>query len=333
MAVIVLGAGATRGASFVDPLKNPCLPPLDADFHTQLQRIRNRKHRRTIDRVIRDTVEIFGVNFRVTMETLFATLEHAERMLQTTGERRDFKTTDLKDKRQQLQQAIAAVFEEAISPAGPDQSPCSYHDALVDRLESGDTIISFNYDCVIDDSLRRRGDDKWNAHYGYGFKLARGGGANLRGDQSWSPKAPALKPNTLHLLKLHGSLHFRINDSISPPGILLKRLPHTRTRNRRFSIIPPESQKRFDEGAFAHLWKLAGRSIYQATSIVVIGYSFQPTDLHSTALFQTNTRRASLRARRRTRDVLQRALGNQTRVVVFDTMEEFGAADRTLWDT
>jgi hypothetical protein len=45
MALFVLGAGATRGASFVNPAKNPCLPPLDLDFYAQLQRIANSKHR------------------------------------------------------------------------------------------------------------------------------------------------------------------------------------------------------------------------------------------------------------------------------------------------
>jgi hypothetical protein len=29
MALFVLGAGATSGASFVNPANNPCLPPLD----------------------------------------------------------------------------------------------------------------------------------------------------------------------------------------------------------------------------------------------------------------------------------------------------------------
>jgi hypothetical protein len=76
MALFVLGAGATRGASFVDPVKNPCLPPLDADFYAQLQRIRNPKHEETIKSVIEDTVELFGINFQVTMETVFTTLEH-----------------------------------------------------------------------------------------------------------------------------------------------------------------------------------------------------------------------------------------------------------------
>jgi hypothetical protein len=32
MALFVLGAGATRGASFVNPANNPCLPPLDLEL-------------------------------------------------------------------------------------------------------------------------------------------------------------------------------------------------------------------------------------------------------------------------------------------------------------
>lgn len=73
--VVVLGAGATRGASFVDASKNACLPPLDADFFTQLQRVRNPKHKELIDAVLADAYDLFGVNFKLTLETMFATIE------------------------------------------------------------------------------------------------------------------------------------------------------------------------------------------------------------------------------------------------------------------
>ena len=109
MALFVLGAGATRGASFVKPADNPCLPPLDLDFYAQLQRIKNVKHQKTVRDVIKDTVELFGVNFQVTMETVFTTLEHTARMIETTGENRDFKRSDLDAKKERLMQAIAAT--------------------------------------------------------------------------------------------------------------------------------------------------------------------------------------------------------------------------------
>ena len=53
MAIFLFGAGATRGASFVNPADNPCLPPLDFDFYAQLQRIANLKHKQTVRDVLR----------------------------------------------------------------------------------------------------------------------------------------------------------------------------------------------------------------------------------------------------------------------------------------
>ena len=68
----------------------------------QLQRIANAKHRQTVRDVIKDTVDLFGVNFQVTMESVFTTLEQTSRMIETTGENRDFKRSDLDQKKQRL---------------------------------------------------------------------------------------------------------------------------------------------------------------------------------------------------------------------------------------
>ena len=52
--------------------------------------------------------------------------------------------------------------------------PCAYHASLVGAVAPRDTIISFNYDCVIDHALRKGGEGKWSAQYGYCFRtLAR----------------------------------------------------------------------------------------------------------------------------------------------------------------
>src|ERR687897_589520 len=115
MAVFIFGAGGTPGWRFVDPGKDPCLPPLDADFFTHLQRVQNPKHQPLIEAVMRDVVELFGQNFAVTMETVFATLEHTSRMLGTTGESRDFKREDLTAKRDMLKQALAVVLEDSLT--------------------------------------------------------------------------------------------------------------------------------------------------------------------------------------------------------------------------
>jgi hypothetical protein len=108
MALFVLGAGATRGSSFVDPTEDPCLPPLDGDFFTQLQRVRNPKHRQLITSVMAHIVDLFGPNFETTMEQVFTTLEHSIRMLAVTSKKETQVGSKLKDVRDRLVQAIAA---------------------------------------------------------------------------------------------------------------------------------------------------------------------------------------------------------------------------------
>src|SRR5687768_3334680 len=103
--VYILGAGATRGASFVKDT-SICKPPLDADFFTQIQRIRNPKHQQLIDDVIADAVRMFGTNFNLTLETMFTTIEHTVRMINATRETRDFKRDDLNEIRKRLMAAI-----------------------------------------------------------------------------------------------------------------------------------------------------------------------------------------------------------------------------------
>lgn len=348
MALFILGAGATRGASFVDPTVDPCIPPLDGDFFTQLQRVRNPKHRDLISSVMKDVVQVFGINFDVTMETVFSTLEHTIRMLGTTGDNRDFKRKDLSEMRDRLEQAIAVVLEDSLAEKDAQghsslrMRSCTFHDAFVDSiLQPGDDVISFNYDCLLDDSLRRLGDDKWNARYGYGFDLGARG-KQLSGDEYWQPKSPAAQSETIKVFKLHGSLHFDITGTDDRPSVKLKQRPYTKQYgNLRFSIIPPEWHKAYDKGAFAKLWKQAAAAIYRAKNIVTIGYSLPDTDLHSTALFRTSVKSKALKSlvtvnpdrgsRSRSRVVLQRGIKNETRVLSFNYLSEFVAADRRIW--
>jgi len=349
MALFVFGAGATRGCSFVDSRRFPCIPPLDRDFFTQLQRVANPKHKELVSDVMQDVVELFGVNFEATMEAVFTTLEHTIRMLKTTGENRDFKASELTKKRDRLKQAIAVVLEESLTKnregtSSVDPKACEHHKKFVTKiLQPRDAIITFNYDCVIDFSLKTWGSYKWNAHYGYGFNLGPGG-RNVVGHDFWQPREPSPKPETAMLYKLHGSLHFDIKGDDDSPHVKLKQRPYTKQAGGglRFTIIPPEWHKEFDKGAFGPLWAKASEAINRADHIVLIGYSLPPTDLHSTALFRTSVRKAGLKslivvnpdreARRRTREVLQRGLNDKTRILSFDHFPEFLAAKRDMWE-
>lgn len=343
MRLFLFGAGATRGASFVSIKDNACLPPLDNDFFTQLQRIKNPKHDAIIKDVIRDVTSIFGTNFQLTLETVFSTLENIIRMVKTAGEKRDFKVEELEKMRINLLQAIAAVLEESLAvklhptkqqsvrknPSSLKHQECTFHAKLVKLLVPSDNLISFNYDCLLDDALRDHGNLKWNAQYGYGFPLRKHG--LLKGFEYWQPKSPASKDNTIKLFKLHGSLHFKFKGKI----LTLKERPYTKQKgNLQFEIIPPEVRKDFDEDGskFSKLWKQAGSSIHKAKTLVIIGYSFPRTDLHSTALFRVSLKKNGLekliivnpdkQARMRTREVLIRGISSRTRIMVFDSLRD-----------
>jgi SIR2-like domain len=212
-----------------------------------------------------------------------------------------------------------------------------HHRKLVEMMKPSDAIVTFNYDCLIDETLRKHGAGKWNPRYGYGLNLGKGR-TNLVGYEQWTPSSPGTKDETISLYKLHGSLHFLVEGE----RVKLKHRPYTKQHgNVRFTIIPPESNKRYDEGVFKRIWYHAGQALYRARHLVVIGYSFPITDSHSNALFRISVRAKSLdslvlvnpdrEARRRAREVLKRGLGSKTRVIVFDKLSEFTAADRALW--
>lgn len=357
--VVVLGAGATRACHFVDSEEFTCLPPLDGDFFTQLQRVPDQKHRQLVTAIVKDTVDLFGHNFALTLEAAFTTIEHSLRMLEAT--RSSSATTrkmELRGQRDRLLSALSMVLEASLAERNSgrpthEARDCNHHRKLVcDVLQKRDAVISFNYDCMIDDALRRHGAGKWNARHGYGFNLGPRG-ADLKGDAYWSPPDPnggplASKDATIRVHKLHGSLHFRFEEPTdrarrkTRPRVVLKSRPYTKQRGTpRFSIIPPESSKAYDKGLFAGLWRDAAQSVSGAKHLVVIGYSFPTTDLHSASLFRNSLKPDSLRslvvvnpdreARRRAREVMRRGFSADTRVLSFDSLDEFLATQTTVW--
>lgn len=354
-ALFVFGAGATRGASFVDANKCPCLPPLDADFFTQLQRIQNKKYQELISEVMSSVVKLFGPNFDITMEMMFGILEHTERMIKATGATGGLRLPSYKKIRKQLIQAVAAVFEESLTEKNKTDAThstlearsCMHHTQFVKKiLKPRDTIISFNYDCLIDYSLRGAGRSKWNARYGYGIRQGRGG-HQLKGDGYWQPIEGGKligEKNTVKLFKLHGSLHFQVdNQNARGSAVTLKERPYTKQAGDNiFSIIPPESNKKYDSEWFRNLWIQARKAIAEARHIIVVGYSFPATDLHSSTLFRTGVKPKNLRslivvnpdrnARKRIRSIFREGLSERTKILSFDYLSEFTALDRNVWN-
>jgi hypothetical protein len=285
--VLVLGAGATRGASTSEG--RTCFPPLDADFFTQLQRITNSKHAKAVKDVVADVVQLFGSNFSLTMEEYFTELESIARMTRLAGRANAaFTPQQIADKRDRLMQGLAAVLEESTDVSRKGATPCEHHGRLVQNLSPRDTVISFNYDCVMDHALRSRGDKKWSARFGYALPKP----SRIEGHQHWSAaSAPSSASGSVNLLKLHGSLNWQLppsdpQGSLSAPIKLKERLYQQRG-TPRFTIIPPERVKNIDgDGNFRALWQNAERAIRNAKTIAFVGFSFTATDLHVESLFR-----------------------------------------------
>lgn len=279
----MLGAGASRGASAPETAHMECLPPLNADFFTQIQRITSDKHRRTVEEVIGDVVELFGSNFSLTLEDYFTQLEFLVQAVGLTVKDPSLDRKQYIRKRETLMSSLSAVLEAStgqIIGAGG----CSLHKKLVTLLSQNDTVISFNYDCLIDDALRTEASDKWHPRWGYFFPLR---GYQLTGTEHWEPKVPAnSRDSTISLLKLHGSLNWQLPES-KGTTINLKQRLHQQHGTPRFTIIPPVWNKAVDtQDIFRRIWREAAQRLRSARVIAVVGFSFVPTDLYAQSLFR-----------------------------------------------
>jgi hypothetical protein len=349
--VFILGAGATRGCSFVNEMKGKgrCLPPLDGDFFTQLQRVSSKVHSERITRLIEGLAKWFGTNYTLSMEQVFCHFEHAPKMAHHLGKDDDKIYSEITKLKEDLEQAIAIILGESLTEvkAGGkgsyELSRCKWHDTIIEKLaDKGDAFINFNYDSVLDDSLRRKGADKWNPHYGYGLPLKRGG-HKMKGEEYWAPTLGNVpkREETITVHKVHGSLHFNKDKG----GYLLKQRPyanpHAKSSIMKFMIVPPESAKSYDVEPIGKIMLNAYASLRAATRVVIIGYSLPPSDQHAEALLRFGIKRDSLDSlvivnpdqgsRKRLRTALERGIKASTRVHSFDYLSEFAQADPTIW--
>jgi len=332
--VAVLGAGATRGASFVEKA-NGALPPLDRDFFTQAQRISTAKPSWLIEQLIDDVTSTFGQNFSLTMEGYLTRLEQLSHVLDDYKFRGRPPVNRFAKMRAHFLQVLAALLDEAIGR----EPQCIYHKRLVERLTSFDTIISLNYDWLIDETLRKNGGNKWNPKKGYGVPVyvQRKRGAGTRYWSCSPGRGIRLYPGrSISLLKLHGSLNwFPVPPDRSPPRLALRTRWWHQKGNLAFEIAPPEWNKPTRSGVYVPVWRKARQELRNTEALIFIGYSLPETDLPIQALLtvESTPRPLALLAivnpdqnsRRRIRETLRRRIDHRTRILSFDRFHDFHA--------
>jgi hypothetical protein len=309
--VVVLGAGATRGASFVATAALP--PPVDRDFFRVLQMSdtgRSDEGRKLLDHVR----EVYGPALDIGMETVFSNLDAAS----TFHQEAKIDPGPVVQWPRRLIDAFRSVLPRLLGET--IQAPCEHHAALARRLGTIDTVISLNYDCLMDQALREHAGARFSAErLGYGVPIASGASA-------WAGSARGRVPNgSISLLKLHGSLNW---DSAAAPLRLRASVYEPVAAG---VIQPPLTNKPIREEPFQSVWKRARTAVRSARRLILVGYSMPVADGLVRSLLSTDLQSVlrevvivepSDDTRDRHVEFFTR-LADSSKVFVFSTFDEF----------
>lgn len=257
--LVILGAGATRGASFVEP-ESAVPPPLDQDFFQVLQMSaagRTDDGRKLIDHVR----TVYGPALNIGLETVFNNLDAARIFHQEFNVTRGRILEEPKRLIDALRTVLPELLGESISGS------CTTHAAIARRLTVGDAVVSLNYDCVMDDALR--------CHAGFRFDPERGGyGVDVAdGAGDWRRHGKGKRAQgSVQLLKLHGSLNWR---GPSLP-LRLRAEPYKPVANG--VIAPPLTNKPVTEPPLSEIWRQARTIVGSMRRLVIVGYSMPSAD-------------------------------------------------------
>jgi hypothetical protein len=245
-------------------------PPLDADFFRLLSRSRagrSQQARALLQYVQRN----HSPTLDVSMEAIFVELQGSAECYESFNIGRGRIVREPQRTIDHFYRVLPAVMRHSVTP------PCEYHRALTSALESGDAVISFNYDCLIDEALRSDGARRWNPQDGYGFEVAEG----ADDWKQWGSGPDARHP--IRLLKLHGSLNWLVDGE----AVQLIAAPYER-ESAVGAVVPPLGRKPVSEEPFRQAWRAARAAVRSAQRLVVIGYSLPAADYLVRALFRAD---------------------------------------------
>lgn len=169
-------------------------------------------------------------------------------------------------------------------------NPCSKHAALVSRMGTSDSILSFNWDILIDNALSFAPGGHFDAACGYGFDPT--GIEAIKGTWLSTRCEHQEDSSRRRLFKMHGSMNwlkcpecdavyirkgrkatYPVEAGISSckaDGQVLQPM-----------IVPFTWAKKFDLKPYTKIWRGARIALERAERIVVIGYSLPDADFHA----------------------------------------------------
>lgn len=156
------------------------------------------------------------------------------------------------------------------------------YDRLALTLSDGDTLVTLNYDTLLDSALYRRG---WDPRTGYAI------GGNAAKKIRWLAAVQDDPRLNVKLLKLHGSMNWfvrgqtsNLNKVFSSKPVRITKPRFNEISNHIRQIAPPIYGKLFEHSHWQKLWTSAFKALCDAEVIVVVGCSLIDTDFHLRAL-------------------------------------------------
>jgi len=287
---VIVGAGASRGA--ISALKPGNIkPPLNRDYFKMLSRfvkVKGGTNRNSFERLNSFINATFLVPQQSpTMEEVFNVLFMSKDIPEIFREERG--RARRPGYRVEIGDYISLFIKLFIHIQSNHYKKrrVNHYEKLVSKLSGKDTLISLNYDTLLDVALCDYG---WSPRLGYGFTAGKVVYDDIK-----------KKTNTnlvdVKLIKPHGSLNWFAKGSISeldkvlsrrsPSKIIMSYVPRTydirRERLVRF-FIPPLYTKFFNNKFWRRLWHYCYVNLRSAECLIFLGCSLTATDYHFSAI-------------------------------------------------
>lgn len=281
---VIFGAGATRGA--LEKVSDPP-PPLDNDFFDIAGQLRGHGTPALARRVLKSVWELYRKVSGISLEQYYRDVETRATIGQfakTANQPKDWTR-----RRHALEELIRRVYIHTtcdMSGGKVEPRKSDLHKTILGNLGNGDTIITFNYDLVIEESFDLK--PSWNPIEGYGDRAQ---GRTFDWCRNWLTDhkiQDSRKSTKLIILKLHGSLNWTLyrNKKIRlKPHPFVVRTRTGRPSVEKVSVLPPGWNKRIDRNPYKLFWRQARLRLEKCKTLVIIGYSLPETDLLAQALF------------------------------------------------
>jgi hypothetical protein len=281
--LVLFGAGATRAA--FEEGSPP--PPLEGDFFEIATQIKGRGTPELAKKVAKDVYALYDKTTGVGLEQYYRDIETR---LELSGFAKSAnRPKDWNVRRRNLDELIRRVLIQTTCEMGAGAArvkPSKFHQTVFAKLKKGDTLVTFNYDTLIEESIQSK-NPIWTPRDGYGIDVT---GITHDWAKKWFVTRDIKRSQNaqIELLKLHGSLNWRLNQNNK---VKLKQRPYAVKSKKgkadfeEAAFLPPGWHKRVNRRPYNAIWHKARLQLEKCRSLVIIGYSLPETDLIARALF------------------------------------------------